>query len=300
MIVSPLTKKANIRKIFEVDSDQVIDNYKRQINIDVKRFFDKELVVSLYECLDTGYKFYFPFSLIGDKEFYEDLSKNRKNYYSDRWEHKKTLEYVNKEDSLLEIGSGFGSFLNLLKMNDVINTKGLELNSYAVSKCASNGLNVQQRLIQEEANINKGKYDVVCSFQVLEHITDVYDFIEASLETINENGKLIIGVPNNNPYLFVNDRLHTLNLPPHHAGLWNKKALKSLETIFKVKLEHLKFEPLEESYNYFINFQLKNNKNLLIRKSLIFFNRFFPKALKKILCRFINGRNVLAIYKKIS
>ena len=72
----------------------------------------------------------------------------------------------------------------------------------------------------------------------------MHDFIKDSLLALKPNGKLIIGVPNNNPFLFVNDKYHTLNLPPHHAGLWNKKSLKSLEQIFNIELVSLQYEPL--------------------------------------------------------
>ncbi|RED19588.1 methyltransferase family protein [Flavobacterium cutihirudinis] len=299
MIISPLTRRNNIKKILEIDSNVIVMKYKRDINIDVKRFFEKTSIISLYECLDSGYKFYYPFSSIGDGDFYKDLSLNRKNYYSNRWEHKESLRFINKEDKLLEIGSGFGTYLNLLKKNNVSNIKGLELNSHAVIKCKEEGLDVEQVLIENEANLNGNLYDVVCSFQVLEHVVNVNDFIKASLDVLRKNGKLIIGVPNNNPYLFVNDRYHTLNLPPHHAGLWNRKSLKSLESIFNINLESLIFEPLENSYDYFIGFQIKSNPSFVIRKGLFFLNKFFPIILKKILCKFFNGRNVLAIFNKL-
>lgn len=296
-MLSPLTKSPNVKKILEIDSLLLIKKYKDEINIDVARFFEGYKSIALFKCRDTGYKFYYPFTSIGDKEFYEDLSKNRANYYSGRWEHNNALKFIGKDKSALEIGSGFGAFLKLLKENK-IEAKGLELNPYAVLKCNEEGLDVKQKLIQEEAETNKNVYEVVCYFQVLEHITDVYSFIESSIAVLKKNGKLIIGVPNNNPFLFVNDKFHTLNLPPHHAGLWDKKSLKALEKIFPIKLQNIEFEPLEVSYDYFIDFQINNASNIFIRKILIRLNKTKPILLKKIICRFIKGRNVLAIFIK--
>jgi len=298
-IVSPLTKSPNIKKILEIDSTLIINKYKTEINIDVNRFFKEFKSISLYKCNDTGYKFYYPFTSIGDKEFYEDLSKNRPNYYSNRWEHKKALKFIESDKSVLEIGSGFGAFLKFLKENK-IEAKGLELNPHAVLKCLEEGLDVKQKLIQEEAEISINGYDVVCSFQVLEHITEVHSFIESSIEVIKKNGKLIIGVPNNNPFLFINDKYHTLNLPPHHAGLWDKNSLKSLEKLFSLKLMNIEFEPLEVSYSYFINHQIRNASNIFLKKILYLFNKLMPILLKKLICRFIKGRNVIVIYKKTS
>ena len=154
-------------------------------------------------------------------------------------------------------------------------------------------------LIDEFAVNHKENYDVVCFFQVLEHITNVHEFLKSSLVTLKPNGKLIIGVPNNNPFLFVNDKYHTLNLPPHHAGLWNKKALKSLEKVFSVKLEKVDYEPLEKTYSQFLKAYIENS-NKFYAKAIKTFNKIAPKALKWILCKSINGRNILVVFRKIS
>ncbi|MFD1163092.1 class I SAM-dependent methyltransferase [Hwangdonia seohaensis] len=296
-IKSPLFLNGKNAELIETfDSETIISKYKA-LNIEVARFF-KTPNISLYKCQKTGYRFYYPFEIVGDARFYEDLSKNKSNYYSERWEHKRALNYIEKHDLVLEIGSGFGAFLNMLKASN-IQSVGLELNPYAAEVCAKNGLTVKNELIENEAKTNKGVYNVVCSFQVLEHITNVHSFIKASIDALKINGKLIIGVPNNNPYLFVNDKYHTLNLPPHHAGLWDKKALKALETVFSIQLERMEFEPLNVNYSYFIHFQITNNKSKTLRFLLRAFNKMSPGLLKFILCKFIKGRNVLAVFKKI-
>ena len=292
---SPLTNKSNTLKIYSFSVEKIITSYKK-LGIDVSSYFENINEVDLYKCKDTGYRFYTPFKSIGDAKFYDDLSKNRKNYYSHRWEHNIAINYIAKSDSVLEVGSGFGVFLSLLK-EEKIQAKGLELNPYAVQNCKSQGLHVEEKMIQQEGiEQNKG-YSVVCYFQVLEHITEVHDFIKASLDTLKKDGKLIIGVPNNNPYLFISDKYHTLNLPPHHAGLWNKKSLKSLETIFPLKLEEITFEPLEKSYAYFLNFHI-HNSNVIITTILKTLNRLMPGILRKVICRFIKGRNVLVVFRK--
>ncbi|GHC60014.1 class I SAM-dependent methyltransferase [Ulvibacter litoralis] len=297
VIYSPLVPSSvNVKFIETFESDKIISNYQK-IGIDVERFFD-EKGVSLYECLETSYRFYYPYSTIGDAAFYEDLSAKRQNYYSNRWEHGVTLKYLDTTDSVLEIGSGFGAFLDRLKARD-IKSKGLELNPLAVKECVKKGLNVTEKLVQQEAKEAINKYSVVCCFQVLEHITGVNDFIAASVSLLDKKGRMIIGVPNNNPYLFINDKFHTLNLPPHHAGLWNGKSLKSLERVFPLKLISLEFEPLKVSYSDFLTFHL-NNANCLVRTVLKLSNKLAPNILKKILCKFIKGRNVLAVFEKVS
>ncbi len=297
-VVSPLTKSDNLDVIHTFEVQKLVELYKNEINIDVARYFGKLKTVSLLRCNDTGYLFYVPFSVIGDDKFYKELSSIRTNYYSERWEHIKALQFLNKEDKILEIGSGFGAFIKLLQEKEIYNVKGLELNPLAVSKCIDEKLNVEERLIEEEAFTKIEYYDVVCYFQVLEHITAVHEFIESSLKTLKKGGKLFIGVPNNNPYLFVSDKWHTLNLPPHHAGLWNKKALKSLEKIFAVQLKKLEYEPLANSYEYFFKIQTEN-ANYFKKIILKTFHKIAPNLLKRSYCQFVNGRNVLAVFEKV-
>ncbi|MEP3836607.1 MAG: class I SAM-dependent methyltransferase [Algibacter sp.] len=297
MIKSPLNSNAGQTKLIETfESKKIISAYKK-MNIDVQRFFLEDSI-SLYKCVKTGYRFYYPFFSIGDARFYDDLSKNRKSYYSHRWEHNVALKFIDKSDSVLEVGSGFGLFLDLLKQKNV-KAKGLELNPHAVKQCKSQGFNVEEKLIQQEALEHNSEYSIICYFQVLEHITEVHYFIKSSVDALKEGGYLIIGVPNNNPYLFVSDKYHTLNLPPHHAGLWNKESLIALQNIFPLKLEEMVFEPLEKSYKYFLNFHI-HNSNIFIKTVLKTLNKYIPKILKKVLCKFIKGRNVLVVYKKVS
>lgn len=296
-VYSPLVSNSNETKLIVTFSSRtIISNYEK-LGMDVHRFFDSDSI-SLYKCLKTNYRFYHPYNIIGDADFYKELSLNRINYYSERWEHKQALKIINKKDKVLEIGSGFGIFLKMLKSKGIIGT-GLELNPLAVTTCVLDNLDVKEILINDLAENYKCHYDVVCFFQVLEHITNVHDFIQSSLDTLKIGGTLIIGVPNNNPYLFRHDKFHTLNLPPHHAGLWNKKSLKALQNIFPLKMESLIYEPIHLTYDYFIDVQLKASKNIIEKSCIKILKKYAPKLLKKVMCKFYNGRNILAVYKKI-
>jgi SAM-dependent methyltransferase len=278
------------------EASKIIEKYSKEIGVDIERFFEGINQVKLYNCIETGYRFYYPESIIGDAKFYEDLAKARQSYYSRRWEHIQALNYIRKTDEILEVGSGFGSFLELLKDNKINNVKGIELSRLAMEKCKEKQLNVESKLIEDLDE--KNKFDVVCSFQVLEHVYDVKSFLDSAIKVLKPGGKLMIGVPNNNPYLHVLDKLHTLNLPPHHAGLWSKKALCSLTKIYPIKIVDIEFEPLLKSYNDFLNFHLHYNKSKILRLILRLSNKFSQKQTKRILNKVIKGRNVLAVFEK--
>lgn len=295
-IYSPLVHNNYAFEIEVFDSQQIISKYKN-LGLNVSRFFNEDSF-SLYECKKTGYRFFYPPTTIGDAKFYEELSKSRINYYSERWEHIESLKFLNPGDEVLEVGSGFGRFLTMMKAVGA-RSKGLELNSHAVNICKKQGLDVENVLIEDFSHFSKGFFDVICSFQVLEHVYEVQSFLEHQIKLIKPGGRLIIGVPNNNPFLFINDKYHTLNLPPHHAGLWNKKSLKSLEKIFPLKLEKLMVEPLECSYNDFIMQQKRNKNNRILKKIIGVAQKFSPSILRKVTCSFFSGRNILAVYKKV-
>lgn len=66
-----------------------------------------------------------------------------------------------------------------------------------------------------------------CTFQTLEHIFEVGSFFEALRRLLKTGGRLIVAVPNSEPYLERFNKYATFNTPPHHVGLWNRQSLKA-------------------------------------------------------------------------
>ena len=71
------------------------------------------------------------------------------------------------------------------------------------------------------------RFDVVCAFQVLEHVADPLAFIAEAKARLNPGGLLFIGVPNRESYV---GRLRDfpLDMPPHHVMRWSRRALAAL------------------------------------------------------------------------
>jgi 2-polyprenyl-3-methyl-5-hydroxy-6-metoxy-1,4-benzoquinol methylase len=285
-IVSPITKSQNVSLVAEIDKNIVIQNYKNECKIDVSRYFENLENIKIYRCEDTGYKFYYPLNLSGDAVFYEDLQKNLDSYYSVwKWENKIALKQIKKTDKVLDVGCGSGKFLEkLFELN--IDGNGLEFNDNAIIECLKKGFDVKKHSVEEHSNDYKNFYDVVCHFQVLEHIVEPQEFIADCIKLLKPGGKLIIGVPNNNPFLFKNDKFHTLNLPPHHMGLWSREALAALGKFNNLEIEKIVVEPLYNMAHYlYINHGLPKNIGNYINKL-------------KPLAHLREGRNVVAIFKK--
>lgn len=296
-IISPLTGNNQVKLELEIPVSKIIKIYKNNLDIDVTACFHDNDVVSIYECLTTGYRFYSPKTIAGNDTFYEELIKRSGSYYKFRQEYGLALKYINSNDKILDVGCGSGVFLSTVKNKGITsNCFGLEFNDKAIQMAKNQfGFELNKDTIQEHSIKNKNAYDVVSSFQVLEHIYDVKSFIESCLLCLKTNGILIIAVPNNNPYLYKYDVYHCLNLPPHHMGLWSVSAFKNLTKIFSnLELIHVQTTALEfGERGYYVSQLIENS----LGKKL-------PKVIKKALKAFefvplpFDGRNILAVFKK--
>lgn len=298
-VLNPLTGSHSVTLEETLDSKRIVSQYKGEYDFDASAYFENVDGIGLYRCNETGYRFYHPATISGNSELYEHLQKLSWYYASSRWEHDLANKQITEGDYVLEVGCGFGSFLQKLRDRNV-RCAGLEFNPRAVETAAANGLHVNSETIHDHSQRNSGTYSVVCTFQVVEHIAAVGDFIADCLRAIKPYGKLIVSVPNNNPFLFKREKYHTLNLPPHHMGLWSKRSLTNLQKVFAVRTSLVMVEPLFDRESYFrvylehlrLSFPLFGT---LISRIL----RPYHRPLMKLVSPFVEGRNLFAVYIKL-
>ena len=298
-VLSPLTHRQSVTLQEKLDSKRIVAQYEAEFAFDARPYFENVDSVALYRCNETGYRFYYPPRVAGGSELYEHLQRLPWYYRSWKWEYDVADKYITERDYVLDVGCGFGGFLHKLRDRNV-RCAGLEFNPRAVATAASNGLQVYPETIHDHASNNPDQYSVVCAFQVLEHIEAAGDFIADCLKAIKPYGKLIIGVPNNNPFLFKHDKYHTLNLPPHHMGLWNKKSLKNLQKVFPLRPCSFRIEPLFDRGRYFrAQLEYLSSKSPWLGKLADRILGPYNELLMKVIARFVEGRNILAIYTKV-
>jgi len=261
MLIGPLTKTTNVSLIEKIPVEEIIRGYNDQFQVNIRRHFRDIEFVELYKENESGYKFFYPMDIEGDNLFYQEMQKFDWYYMKWKWEHANCWKYFETGNKMLEIGSGNGDFVE--RMSSLgFQCFGLELNSEAVEMCQKKGLTVFNETIQEHAEKKEyDAYDLVCSFQVMEHIGNINEVIEASIKCLKKGGKLVISVPNNDSFLGY-DRNY-LNMPPHHMGLWNKESLLYLTKIFPLEFISCDFEPLQE---YHIEYFYKTMREHFARK----------------------------------
>jgi 2-polyprenyl-3-methyl-5-hydroxy-6-metoxy-1,4-benzoquinol methylase len=293
-IRSPLTK-GNVELLFEIPTSQIVERYKKELNIDISYLIGGANKVKVFECEDTGYRFFYPFEISGDGKFYEKLELIPW-YYSDwKWENEVAIQYIQEKLKVLDIGCGTGKFIEVLKRSKNCDCTGLELNSRAKIVANNKGLNVKNETIQIHATNSSNQYDVVTFFQVLEHISNVDDFLKSAVDVTKTGGLIIMAVPNNEPYFLKYDKFHLLNLPPHHMGWWNETSIKKLSDLYNLSIVSIKKQPLRHYSDYAR--LLLTEKYRLPRRIVRFLLPFF-----KVYCYLnknrIVGANIIAIFNK--
>ena len=288
MILSPITQGATTL-VTKLSVNPLIAYYK---SYDVTPLFHGLKEFELRECNDTGYKFYFPYTLAGDDAFYQHLSKEMLYYIPWKWEHGIANTYTKSGDTVLEQGCANGDFLVKLKQEKNISPFGTELNTEAKAIATSKGVSFETTT----------SADVVCSFQVLEHIADVQSYMDEAIQSVKTGGYIIFGVPNNDA-LVRDDNRGYLNMPPHHMGLWREQVFRKLPNYFPLEFVTSHKEILQpHHYRYY--YQIHFGDRFL---SLGFIGKVFNKLVYLLIAKWwitykaphITGHTIVAVFKKI-
>lgn len=224
-------------KVMSMPAGYVEYLYQAKCGFDVTDHFHGFDELSLYRCEATGMCFWRPESLAGDESFYRGLSAAWDSYYKDwRWEYDLTTPYLRPDLRLLEIGSGEGFFLRHTE-GRVREAMGLELNREAIGNKVTSWDIIPDTI--ESFSQTGQLFDIVCSFQVLEHVTNPRSFIEAALACLRPGGVLVISVPNFRNMTFAN-RADAFDLPPHHVNHFTDEVFRRIADLYGLTIEKSK------------------------------------------------------------
>lgn len=305
-VKSPITNNFETKLIESIDVNLIVDIYNKSYNIDVSDYFGNYAQIYLYECTKTKYRFFYPFGISGDSQFYSQLEKFDWYYMKWKWEHQIANDFIRDGDQLLEIGCAHGDFLKKIVAEKKIMATGLELND---SVNQSTSFQTLHESIETHAERFHRKYDVVCAFEVLEHVEDINSFVTSCKASLKSNGLLIFAVPNNDSFIRVFKQANVLNYPPHHVGHWNEKSLKKLAKEYNLELVQIEFEPIQDYHKLWFEKSVGYTESIIHSKIIInWILKYSPAFLKwriELIIRKIirfqigtKGHTVLAVFRK--
>lgn len=187
IIKKPINKKINLRELKKIYLSS--SNYR--------------LIDQLVECFNCKFIYLNPrinskFILSSyknnpDKEFVKHNKLRLKTFRYNFSRIKKYLKIKNKKKyRILDVGTGGGTFL--IAMNQLgFAADGIEPNKWLVKKIklGNKKLNVKAGTLSD---INK-KYDLICFWDVFEHITDLRETLLQCKKILNKQGNILINIP---------------------------------------------------------------------------------------------------------
>jgi len=238
-ITCPLSGSQNVTPLATINTSDLVKLYRRKFGVNVAAEYGATRQLGLYHCLDSDLRFFYPM-LTGSDTFYETLQKFDWYYLDEKYEYTFARDFIKNTDSVLEIGCGKGAFAQKISASQYL---GLEFNQKAIDTAAAAGVTVLRQSIQAHAETHSNQYDVVCAFQVLEHVAEINEFISASLACLKEGGLLIYSIPSADSFISLVTN-YILNMPPHHMSWWSDQALTHVARLFNLKVMAIQHEKL--------------------------------------------------------
>jgi 2-polyprenyl-3-methyl-5-hydroxy-6-metoxy-1,4-benzoquinol methylase len=290
-----------------VRAKKVIEAYRAELALGLDLPTDEFMYLICDAC---GLHFFWP-AITGDEKFYGDLQKISWYYSAGKQEFRIAAAYVQSAHDVLEIGAGRGLFSREIKPSSYT---GLEFSPTAIDLAAASGIRLLPEMVERHAEQNAARYDVVCAFQVLEHVANPRTFLDAAVTCMKPGGRLIVSVPAEDSFgrYAVWD---VLNMPPHHVTRWTDTALRSIARVCGLKLVEVEPEPLGRNTrgpyaramaNRWVAKRLGVQPHLLDERLKAPLFRLFARPVTAILRGYLSlsssrarrGKAVLAIFEK--
>jgi SAM-dependent methyltransferase len=299
-VVCPLCQHSESTVEDTFDVANVAREWIRVFGINIQQEMSDVSQFRLYKCAACALGFFKPENVAGSPALYEALQEFDWYYMPRKWEHDVALLDIHGCRKGMEIGCGTGDFVKRVLEDKEIAFEGCEQNPSAVKAARRKGLRVHLESAENLAQLYPGSYDVVCSFQVLEHVTRPGSFLDAASMLLRPGGKLLLGLPN--AQSFLRHQFNLLDMPPHHMTRWTEDVLLHLQQLFPLKLVHVAFEPLPDYqlHDYVEAYWRALSKSWLRIPSIPAIQELLTKIVQLSgLRRFLTGQTVYVCYTRI-
>jgi SAM-dependent methyltransferase len=181
----------------------------------------------------------------------------------------KLVEKFSHHKSILDIGSGTGYFLNFMKTNGY-KTQGIEINDTARENSKTKfGLQVDSPEVLLNGGI-KEKFGAISLWHVLEHLYNPDAYMEAIKDRLEDDGTLIIAVPNHESFDETAFEQHWAGYDvPRHLWHFSPATLEKFAKKNGFKLIGTKMLPFDSFYVAILSGQYRNDMFHMIKGMLI-------------------------------
>jgi 2-polyprenyl-3-methyl-5-hydroxy-6-metoxy-1,4-benzoquinol methylase len=240
----PLCESSDTHRKKLIDLGEVAKLWQKMFDIDIRPELHGLSEMELRRCRKCSISFFVPDVLTGSGEMYARLEKISYYYPTRRWEYGAAIEDMRGRKRILEIGSGSGHFITMAKAEAGLSIEGLEQNRAAIRTAVENGLVVHEGSVEEVAKGYHQTFDAICSFQVIEHVPRLGQFINHCCSMLKPGGLFIAAMPNQRSY--VRRMVNPLDMPPHHMTRWTRAPILQIQNYFPLKLLRTAYEPLSD------------------------------------------------------
>ena len=181
-----------------------------------------EEVVKIVRCATCALEYSQP-TFAGKSAFYEYVTAVADYYDPARWDFRRARSRIRPTDSVIDLGCGAGDFLCGLP-NSL--TVGIDANPTAIRIAKERGIDVIEGAPWDVPDRLDASFDVVCSFQTMEHLASVDQLVSSARRLAVPGGLILISVPNRERSA-VNE-VAVLDWPPHHLSRWAPEQMQVL------------------------------------------------------------------------
>jgi 2-polyprenyl-3-methyl-5-hydroxy-6-metoxy-1,4-benzoquinol methylase len=192
---------------------------------------------TLVECGTCGLCYFTPL-IAGGADFYRELMKGA-HYEEDRWEFGKVASALPPGVTVADLGSGSGAFLRSLGDRPARRV-AVDHNVDVAEALRVDGVEFRSE-IASLATEQRGVFDVVCAFQLLEHLPAIADVVEPARACLRPGGSLFVSVPTRERTREAG--LEPLDCPPHHVSRWAPAQFQTLAQRFDLRLRRVQTQP---------------------------------------------------------
>lgn len=254
----------------------------------IRDYRKKEDKFSLYQCSKCQVQFWLPLKNPGVRWYEENSGYGIRNVIwpkISRGYHKKFLElYKNfsKNTKILDLGCGTGEFINELQKRGC-QVWGVDFDKEAIKIAKEhfgleNVFSISFKDFFQKRDLPK--FDIICFFEVIEHLDNPLKFIQNVKNLLRSNGKIVLSTPCRERMLL---NLNSWDFPLRHFTRWDKEAISNLFQRYNFDISYInyleQFKILSESVDGkfrtgLVNKSLGlsgNKKRFLIFPKIIYF-----------------------------